>query len=460
MAILSAVIVPHPPLLIPQVGMGQEKLIQKTIDSYHEASRSIADLKPETVILISPHAVAYSDYIQMASGTKKKGSLAQFGDETLTEVFLDGEFTDEVCRLCENIDFPAGTLGKESKELDHGTLVPLYFLNQYYKDYRLVICSLSGLPREEQYRFGMLLHEAVENLGRRAVIIASGDLSHKLKESGPYSFAKEGPELDKQLTNIMKSGNFLEFLKIDENLCRLGSECGLGSFLVMAGILNKKSVVPRFLSYEGTFGVGYAICIFPVAGEDPNRDFYKIYVTEKESEIKQIREKEDVYVKLARETLEHYILTDRLRKIPDGLPDEISDNKAGTFVSIKKNGQLRGCIGTTEPTQENIALEIMYNAISAGTRDPRFSCVRKEEFLSLVYHVDILSPSKPVKKIEELNPERFGVIVTKGTKRGLLLPNLEGIDTVEEQIKIACQKAGIDIRETYNLECFEVVRHT
>jgi len=279
----------------------------------------------------------------------------------------------------------------------------------------------------------MIIKEAAEYLGRKTIIIASGDLSHKLTHGGPYGFAPEGPELDKTLVDIMKSGDLKEFLKTDENLCEKGAECGLGAFIIMAGALDQKSFDTQFYSYEGPLGVGYAVCAYKI-----NKNI------------------ENIYVKLARETLESYVTA---KKIPEEIPSELTQKRAGVFVSIKKYGELRGCIGTIMPTQENIALEIQQNAISSGTRDPRFPPVSKEELPDLVYSVDILSPAHECEK-KDLDIKKYGVIVTSGYKRGLLLPNLEGVDTVEDQIYIACRKAGINPRENYILERFEVVRHT
>ncbi len=436
MSIKAAVIVPHPPLIVPEVGCGQEERISKTVASYHRAARFIAEQKPETLIVISPHAPAYADYIHMASGHMIRGSLKAFGGETEIKVSLDEELIEAVEKRCGQSDFPAGTVGEKFESMDHATYVPLYFVNQYYTEYQLVICSLSGLSREETYQFGSYVQEAVETMGRRVVVIASGDLSHKLKESGPYSFAPEGPKLDEVLTGIMKTGEVDAFLEVDEKLCKLGAECGLGSFITMAGMLHKSTVLPEFLSYEGPFGVGYAVCLF------------------------RLQEKaEDNYVKLARETLEYYVRHDRLMPMPTDLPEEMLKTAAGAFVSLKKNGNLRGCIGTIEATQENVAWEIMYNAISAGAHDPRFMQVTAEELPELVYSVDILTPSNPVKDRTLLNCKKYGVIVSKGNRRGLLLPNLEGVDTVEQQIEIACQKAGISPEEDFRLECFEVIRH-
>ena len=134
--------------------------------------------------------------------------------------------------------------------------------------------------------------------------------------------------------------------------------------------------------------------------------------------------------------------------------------RAGAFVSIKKHGNLRGCIGTISPTQKTLALEIVHNAISSGTADPRFSSIQESELSDLVFSVDVLSPAEPVQDKSTLDVKRYGVIVTQGNRRGLLLPNLEGVDSVEQQLAIACQKAGIPPSQSYAIERFEVVRHT
>jgi AmmeMemoRadiSam system protein A len=176
-------------------------------------------------------------------------------------------------------------------------------------------------------------------------------------------------------------------------------------------------------------------------------------------EIKIRRENEDPYVKLARESLETYVKTGKVLKVPDDLPKEMLEKRAGVFVSIKKRGQLRGCIGTFMPTKKNIAEEIIRNAISAGCEDPRFSPVEPEELPELVYSVDVLTKPEPVDSPDKLDPKKYGVIVKKGARTGLLLPDLEGVDTVEKQLEIALRKAGIRPDEDYEIFRFEVVRH-
>ena len=168
---------------------------------------------------------------------------------------------------------------------------------------------------------------------------------------------------------------------------------------------------------------------------------------------------EDRYVSLARMTLETYIKENREIDVPEDVPEEMINQSAGVFVSIKKDGQLRGCIGTIFPTTQNVALEIIQNAISAGTKDPRFYPVQANELDSLVYSVDVLKKPEKINSIDELDVSKYGVIVRAGFRSGLLLPNLEGVDSPEDQVAISLQKAGISPEENYSLERFEVIRH-
>jgi AmmeMemoRadiSam system protein A len=163
-------------------------------------------------------------------------------------------------------------------------------------------------------------------------------------------------------------------------------------------------------------------------------------------------------VKLARETIEVYIKTGKIISPPSVLTEEMK-GRAGTFVSIKKHGELRGCIGTLSPTQPNVALEIIQNAISASTKDSRFSPVTSQELNDIDISVDILSEPEMVSSPDKLDTKKYGVIVSKSCRKGLLLPDIEGINTVEEQIYIAKRKAGIPPDEDVELMRFEVKRY-
>lgn len=162
-------------------------------------------------------------------------------------------------------------------------------------------------------------------------------------------------------------------------------------------------------------------------------------------------------VRLARLAVESYVQRGEVASPGDMTPE--MKQRAGVFVSLKKHGQLRGCIGTFEPMQDDVAGEIIQNAISSATRDPRFSPVRPDELGSLDYSVDILTSPEPVADRAQLDPRKYGVIVQAGPRRGLLLPDLEGVDSVEMQIAICRQKAGIRPSEPVDLYRFEVRRY-
>ncbi len=168
---------------------------------------------------------------------------------------------------------------------------------------------------------------------------------------------------------------------------------------------------------------------------------------------------QEPYVALARAALETYLANGSHLPIPNSLPIEMTNRSAGVFVSIKKNGALRGCIGTIQATTPCIAEEIIQNAISAGTQDPRFPPISTDELSSLCISVDVLGEAEHIESIDQLNVKEYGVIVSSGWKRGLLLPNLEGVDSPEEQVQISLQKAGISPDEPYTMERFRVVRH-
>lgn len=460
MGIMAAFMVPHPPLIVPDIGRGEEHKIQSTVDAYEKVARRIGELQPETIVLISPHQVMYADYFHISPGEGAKGDFGQFGaGQVKLEAAYDTEFTAYLGSLAKAGKLPAGTLGERDKCLDHGTMVPLYFVNRYWTGYNLVRIGLSGFPLIRHYELGQYIGRTIEHLDRKTVLIASGDLSHRLKEDGPYGYQKEGPEYDARIMDVMGRGAFEELLEFSEDFCENAGECGHRAFTIMAGALDGMAVAAERLSYEGPFGVGYGVCAYVPFGQDSERKFKEQFEAEEKARILEKREQEDAYVQLARRTIEEYVRTGRKIQAPKGLPRELYSQRAGAFVSIKEDGQLRGCIGTIQAVRSSLAEEIIDNAISASSRDPRFPAVEPEELDRLVISVDVLGETEPVASPDELDVKRYGVIVSKGHKRGLLLPNLEGVDTVEEQIDIAKRKAGIGRDEEVRLERFEVVRH-
>lgn len=523
--IVGAVMVPHPPLIIPDVGHGEEKGIQATIDAYRRASEFVLSLHPDTIIISSPHSIMYRDYFHISPGNAAVGNFGQFrAPQVQISAVYDSALRDEICKAADSKGFPAGDLGERDPSLDHATMIPLYFLQEAERGrhisaapyssetaaadsicestsdvnaisanigsdpFRILRIGLSGLPLSMHYELGQMVEKAALKLGRCIVWIASGDLSHKLKSDGPYGFSKDGPIYDGRIMDVMRKGDFEKLFDFDEAFLESAAECGHRSFVEMAGAFDGLAVKPQQLSHEGPFGVGYGVCTFLACGRDDSRHCLKNWEEKKACALNEKRKTEDPYVQLARTSVEAYVKkreeltieeaekrlyrTSQVRQDAEKtsanegalpgkkLPSEMYENRAGTFVSIHEGGQLRGCIGTISAVQENIAEEIIENAISASTRDPRFKPIRIDELPYLEITVDILGPAERISSPEELDVKRYGVIVTKGMKRGLLLPNLDGVDTVPQQIAIAKQKAGISVDdEDVELQRFEVVRH-
>jgi AmmeMemoRadiSam system protein A/AmmeMemoRadiSam system protein B len=462
MGIKAAYMVPHPPLIVPAVGRGGEKDIIETTRAYERVAEHIAKIAPDTIIITSPHSVMYADYFHISPGTGSAGDFARFGAPQVSfDVDYDTEFVERLEKLLKQNKFPAGTQGERERELDHGTMVPLYFIRKHYKEGKIIRIGLSGLPLADHYKLGTFIKQVAEELGRNAVFVASGDLSHKLQDYGPYGFDPAGPVYDKRIMEAASKADFGGMLEFDEDFLDKAAECGHRSFVIMAGAFDGVDVKPEVLSHQNVTGVGYGIAIFEPGEKNDSRCFLKAIADK-------IKATESTpYVKLARATIEQFVKTGKRLKFPselpaglaEALPEEATKERAGAFVSVHKNGMLRGCIGTIGPVQDSIAEEIISNAISAVSRDPRFERVREDELELLEINVDILGKPENIDGPEQLDVKRYGVIVSCGARKGLLLPDLEGVDTVEEQIDIARRKGGISPDDDYKLQRFEVVRY-
>ena len=468
--ISGAFLFPHPPIMVEEIGRKDTQRIENTIQAAKEAAKRIAEIRPDTIVLITPHGTLFSDAVSIAGDKMLEGDFKRFGAPDVRLVFLnDLELMDRVVEAAGELQVVAAPIDKAIKRefgfdagLDHGALVPLYFINKEYREYKLLHITYSLLPPEENYRFGIALKKAILESEKSVVVIASGDLSHKLTKEAPAGFHERGREYDQFFVDCIEEGNALKLMNGDPELLECAGECGHRSVLVLFGCLDGCDVKGKVLSYEGPFGVGYCVAELEhkvACPESANSKVLESYLQGKKSQLQDIRENEDPYVRLARVTLENYIRTGRIIDVPEDLPVEMTRDKAGVFVSIKKHGQLRGCIGTILPTMNSIASEIIQNAISAGTKDPRFEAIEEEELDNLIYSVDILMAPEDISSKEELDVSKYGVILKSGYRSGLLLPNLEGVDTVDEQIEITLGKAGIRKDEKYNMQRFEVIRH-
>jgi AmmeMemoRadiSam system protein A len=459
---------PHPPLIIPDIGKGEEKKIQNTIDSMDKIGMLIAEYSPDTIVVITPHGNLFRDAISVNYDKLLAGDFGSFGYSNISQEYInDREFADAIVEEATDHNIPAALLDYNLKKkymldsrLDHGVLVPLHFVTKYYKSFDLIHITYGLLTNMDLYGFGQVIQKTSQKLNRKTVVIASGDLSHRLTRNAPSGFSEFGSIFDELIMKHIKDDDRTDIMTLDSKITEKAGECGLRSIQIMIGTLDGLETKNRVLSYEGPFGVGYGCAELVVTGIISERDVL-LEIDRKNKAIKaEVREKEDEYVKLARRTLETYVsYKQRITADENVKNKELLTEKAGVFVSIKKNGELRGCIGTIEPTKKCIAEEIITNAISAGIYDPRFKPIDEDELDQLVYSVDILMEPEKIKTKDMLDPQEYGVIVSQGRKKGLLLPNLEGVDTVDEQLKIALRKAGINPWEEYEMQRFRVIRH-
>ena len=465
MSINGVYLMPHPPIIVPEVGKGEEEKIHATSESLHKLGKEIAEKAPSTIIVVTPHGTMFQDAIALAFEEDIQGSLKNFGvPEVSLKLEVNKALTNRIFELAMQEDIPAVMATNEllsqfnkSISMDHGALVPIYFIDKYYKDYKLVHITYAPLSDMELYKFGMVITKAVDDMGENTVFIASGDLSHRLKEEGPYNYSPYGEKFDREFLDRLKEGNVIGLFNMDRETVSSAGECGRRSVFIMLGALEGKKFYGNLLSYEGTFGVGYGVMNINIVSEGSSK-LKELEELKKTAQQKKLAQN-DPYVKLARESLTTYLTTGKpMKDIPSYVVEEMKNTKRGVFVSLKKYGELRGCIGTFLPTTDSIAEEIIRNAVEAGVEDPRFGEVEEEELLDIDFSVDVLTEPEPAEKAD-LDPKEYGVIVTSGRKRGLLLPDLEGVDTVEEQLSISLQKAGIGKNESYSIEKFKVIRH-
>lgn len=423
-SLVLAGIAPHPPIMVPEVGRESSVDVQNSISAMAELTARVINSKAETVVIISPHGPLEANAFIAYDGPKLFGDFANFRAPTTTvHAELDEELLDEITRAAANEHLIVTRI--RDFDLDHGTAVPLYFLQRNGWTGRVIALGYSFLSGEDHVRFGNCVRAAIEKVGRRVAFIASGDLSHRLKRDAPAGYNSDAHLFDEEVVDAIRSCAMDRIVNIDQEMRRTAGECGYRSMLVAIGVIRDLVSNCEVISYEAPFGVGYLVA--QLAGSAG-------ILPASAAEIPA----------LARRTIETFITSSKVIDPPDDLPESFNA-RAGCFVSIKTHdGDLRGCIGTIEPVKDTLAEEIIANAISAATGDPRFPPVCADELPNLKYSVDALSVAKPC-SLDDLDPKIYGVIVEdeSGFRRGLLLPNLEGIDTAEQQVEIASGKAGI-----------------
>ncbi len=325
-------------------------------------------------------------------------------------------------------------------DLDHGTAVPLYFLLTNGWRGKVVALGYSFLSSQDHIRFGTCIRKAVDASGHRTAFVASGDLSHRLKPRAPAGYNPDAHKFDEAVVEAIKSGKPDRIAEIDLDLRKLAGECGFRSMLVALGAVGKVDQNCDVISYEAPFGVGYMVAQLSGPVSENSVD-------------------DSVITEIARNSVEEFITSGVVPEPPPN-PRGILATRAPCFVSLKTlDVELRGCIGTIEPSKDTLAEELVANAVSAATHDPRFTPVTQEELSNLRYSVDVLMPPEAT-TLDQLDPRIFGVIVEEESsqRRGLLLPDIKGVDDAKQQVEIASRKAGIPPGARVRLFRFRVER--
>ena len=446
--------------MVPEVGREAIAEVRSSIEAMAELTQRVISSQAETLVIISPHAPLERDSFIAYNGPKLFGDFANFRAPTATvHAELDDELLDQITRAAANEHLIVMRIS--DFDLDHGTAVPLYFLQRNGWTGRVIALGYSFLSTEDHLRFGNCVRAAIEKLGRRVALIASGDLSHRLQPDAPAGYNPDAHLFDEEVVAAIRSCATNRIVDIDQEMRRTAGECGYRSILVAIGATRDLDSKCEVISYEAPFGVGYLVAQLSgsASGTEPVAIAGGLSEGLSEPGVTATRSSPSSnhsdapdppaiasgsVPSLARRTIETYITTSKMIDPPDDLPD-FFNARAACFVSIKtREGDLRGCIGTVEPAQDTLAEEIIVNAISAATCDPRFTPVGADELPGLKYSVDVLSPPEPC-RLDDLDPKIYGVIVEDeaGFHRGLLLPNLLGVETVEQQVDIAAHKAGI-----------------
>ncbi|MCD6470917.1 AmmeMemoRadiSam system protein B [bacterium] len=256
-----ASICPHPPIIIPTIGSKENlEIVKKTINGYKELEKRLIEVNPDVILIISPHGPLFADAFSINLSEKYIGNFQQFGDFS-TELEFKGNlgFT---YKIREKLETKLPVIIVNEEKLDHGTLVPLYYLTQKLKNFSIIPIGYSLLDYQKHLEFGKIIKEEILKSNKKIAVIASGDLSHRLTFDAPAGYSPKGKIFDEQLIKFLKNKATNSILKMDPKLIEEAGECGFRSIIILLGILQDLNYQPEILSYEGPFGVGYLVMNF------------------------------------------------------------------------------------------------------------------------------------------------------------------------------------------------------
>ena len=492
MSIPCAVLMCHAPIVLPQIAGEEAGRCELTTQAMHEAARALLLHEPDVIVLVSPHAPRARARWGISHEETLSGSFARFGHGELTLSFRGAPTPARALAAAAEAE-QLSTLALPAQALDHGALVPLYFLREAsrYLQVRheasterfvprilLVALPYPSLSTQHEVSFGAAVRSAARALGERWAVLASGDMSHRLTPDAPGGYEPRARDFDRSFVELVQRGDLRAAITLPPELVECAGEDCVQSTAVAAGAVRFAADGAHTFAYEGPFGVGY--CEALIYSENAASAGRARVAGPAEAAGRTAASGAVAHASLSQpEQAPPYALVElTLAAIERSLRDErrlVSEPFAppwdlprAVFVTLRSpDGELRGCIGRTTPLFPTLADEVIDCAIGAATRDPRMRSVEPSELASLAIEVSVLARAEPIDGPEQLDPARYGVIAQqetrRGTRRAVLLPGIAGIDTVTDQLRVVLHKAGIDPSLPYQLERFtvdKVVRKT
>ena len=400
MPLVAAGLFPHPPVLIPEIGEEKTAQIKTTVDAVKKAVALIMEQKPDTVVMMTPHNISFSDGSAVLIDTELQGDMGAFGHPELSMTFsVENSMIRHIVKKASrfahihSLDRDEAAYYKKSLEIDWGSFVPLYYLQQAGFDGKIILISPDYTKREKDYALGGIVTSVAKKSRHRVALIASGDLSHKLTPDAPHGYTPEGEKYD---AIAMKSLETRDPLLLDALSTPYVSDidtCGLPSLYFLLGALGNSPAELAVLSHEGPFGVGYGVAL---------------YLPKEEAAEKKTAT--DPYVKLAKEAIEKYVKTGRFLRIPKDLPPEL-EKPGAVLITLREYGATRGYAYALRPQFHNLAEEIIHMAKAAATESHQYMPVQVDELDNLDISVETIESLEPISSIEELDPSRYAFVV-------------------------------------------------
>ncbi len=400
MPLVAAGLFPHPPVMIPEIGEEKANQIKTTMEAVKKAMSLIMEEKPDTVVILSPHNICFSDGPTLLLGQELSGDMGAFGHPELSLSFsIDTNLLRHIAKKAallthvHSLDRAAAAQYKKSLQIDWGSFVPLYYLKQAGFDGKIIFLTPDYAKRERTYALGNIVSSVAQKTKRRVAVIATGDLSHKLTKDASHGYTPKGAEYDAIVMKALERRDKLALDALPTPYVAEIDTCGLPSLYFLFGALGNRPAELSVLSHEGPFGVGYGVALYlPQA----------VPAAKKEAP--------SPYVKLAKESIEKYVKMGRFLRVPKDLPPKL-EKPGAVIITLHEYGATRGFAYTLHPHFHSLAEEIIHMSKAAATEHQQISAVQPDELEDLEISVETIETLEPISSLDELDPSRYAFVV-------------------------------------------------